>query len=54
MRRLTEEARIALLETDLARPRLLRRHRAGNTDERIKRGIHLSINRIAAGLRNSG
>ena len=33
---------------------LVRRHRAGNTDERIKRGIHLSINGIAAGLRNSG
>lgn len=33
---------------------LRRRHRAGNTDERIKRGIHLSINGIAAGLRNSG
>lgn len=33
---------------------LIRRHRAGNTDERIKRGIHLSINGIAAGLRNSG
>ena len=33
---------------------LVRRQRAGNTDERIKRGIHLSINGIAAGLRNSG
>jgi len=33
---------------------LLRRHRAGNTDDRIRRGIHLSINGIAAGLRNSG
>ena len=33
---------------------LIRRHRAGHTDERIKRGIHLSINGIAAGLRNSG
>ena len=33
---------------------LIRRHRAGVTDERIKRGIHLSINGIAAGLRNSG
>ncbi len=33
---------------------LLHRHREGATDERIKRGIHLSINGIAAGLRNSG
>ncbi len=33
---------------------LLRRHRAGENDERVRRGIHLSINGIAAGLRNSG
>jgi len=33
---------------------LLRRHRAGQTDERTKRGIHLTINGLAAGLRNSG
>jgi phosphoenolpyruvate carboxylase len=33
---------------------LLRRHRAGDTEERVKRGIHLSINGLAAGLRNSG
>ena len=33
---------------------LIRRHRAGITDERIKRGIHMSINGVAAGLRNSG
>ena len=33
---------------------LIRRHRAGNTDDRVRRGIHLSINGIAAGLRNSG
>ena len=37
---------------------LIRRHRSGSAseriDERIKRGIHLSINGIAAGLRNSG
>jgi phosphoenolpyruvate carboxylase len=33
---------------------LLRRHRAGDTDERVQSGIHLSINGLAAGLRNSG
>ena len=33
---------------------LLRRHRAGESDERIRRGIHMSINGVAAGLRNSG
>ena len=33
---------------------LLRRHRSGQTDDRVKRGIHLAINGIAAGLRNSG
>ncbi len=33
---------------------LLKRHRAGDTDERLARGIHLSINGIASGLRNSG
>jgi phosphoenolpyruvate carboxylase len=33
---------------------LLRRHRAGDAAERVKRGIHLSINGLAAGLRNSG
>jgi phosphoenolpyruvate carboxylase len=33
---------------------LLKRHRAGDRDERIVEGIHLSINGIAAGLRNSG
>ncbi len=33
---------------------LLRRHRSGAEDERIARGIHITINGIAAGLRNSG
>jgi phosphoenolpyruvate carboxylase len=33
---------------------LLRRYRAGDEDDRIQRGILLSINGIAAGLRNSG
>jgi phosphoenolpyruvate carboxylase len=33
---------------------LLRRFRAGDTDDLTRRGIHLSINGLAAGLRNSG
>jgi phosphoenolpyruvate carboxylase len=33
---------------------LLERYRNGDDDERVHRGIHLSINGIAAGLRNSG
>jgi phosphoenolpyruvate carboxylase len=33
---------------------LVRRWRGGQTDERIKTGIHLSINGIAAGVRNTG
>jgi phosphoenolpyruvate carboxylase len=33
---------------------LLKRHRAGDRDERVIDGIHLTINGIAAGLRNSG
>ena len=33
---------------------LIRRFRLGQTDERIRRGIHISINGIAAGLRNTG
>jgi phosphoenolpyruvate carboxylase len=33
---------------------LVRRWRAGEADERERRGIHLAINGIAAGLRNTG
>jgi len=33
---------------------LLGRHRSGTTDDRVKRGIHMTINGIAAGLRNTG
>jgi len=33
---------------------LLRRRRAGEDNEDIRKGIHMSINGIAAGLRNSG
>ena len=33
---------------------LIGRYRQGRADERVQRGIHLSINGIAAGLRNTG
>ena len=33
---------------------LLKRYRAGDTDERVVQGIHLTINGIAAGLKNTG
>jgi phosphoenolpyruvate carboxylase len=33
---------------------LIRRYRRGETDARVREGIHLTINGIAAGLRNSG
>ena len=33
---------------------LVRRYRDGKADERVQRGIHISINGIAAGLRNTG
>jgi phosphoenolpyruvate carboxylase len=33
---------------------LLARHRSGDRDERVERGIQLTLNTIATGLRNSG
>ncbi len=33
---------------------LMRRYRAGQADDRLKGGIHMSINGVAAGLRNTG
>ena len=33
---------------------MLRRCRAGDTDELVERGIQLTINGLATGLRNSG
>jgi phosphoenolpyruvate carboxylase len=33
---------------------LVRRYRAGKLDERVQRGIHIAINGIASGLRNTG
>jgi phosphoenolpyruvate carboxylase len=33
---------------------LLHRYRSGDTDDKVKRAIHLTINGIATGLRNSG
>jgi phosphoenolpyruvate carboxylase len=33
---------------------LLRRYGGGDSDEAVIQGIHLTINGIAAGLRNSG
>ena len=33
---------------------LIRRRRAGDADEAVREGIHLTINGVAAGLRNSG
>jgi phosphoenolpyruvate carboxylase len=33
---------------------LIRRYREGKADDRVQRGIHISINGIAAGLRNTG
>ncbi|OFZ66820.1 MAG: phosphoenolpyruvate carboxylase [Betaproteobacteria bacterium RBG_16_56_24] len=53
-------ARILLTRTPYIDPlnhlqiTLLERHRAGDNDELVKRAIHLTINGIATGLRNSG
>jgi phosphoenolpyruvate carboxylase len=33
---------------------LVRRYRANEQDDRVQRGIHIAINGIAAGLRNTG
>jgi phosphoenolpyruvate carboxylase len=33
---------------------LIKRYRSGRASDRVVRGIHLTINGIAAGLRNSG
>jgi phosphoenolpyruvate carboxylase len=33
---------------------LLQRHRSGESDDKVRRAIHLTINGVAAGLRNSG
>ena len=39
---------------NLLQVELLKRHRAGETDSRVREGIQLSINAIATALRNSG
>jgi phosphoenolpyruvate carboxylase len=39
---------------NLLQVQLLRRYRAGDDDARVREGIHLSINAVATGLRNSG
>ena len=39
---------------NLLQVELLRRYRAGEADERVQEGIHLTINAVATALRNSG
>ena len=55
--RLASSIRLRLPYIDplnLLQVELLRRHRAGECDDDIAHGIHMSINGVAAGLRNSG
>jgi phosphoenolpyruvate carboxylase len=33
---------------------LIKRYRKGQSDDRVKRAIYLSINGVSAGLRNTG
>jgi phosphoenolpyruvate carboxylase len=54
---LAESIRLRLPYIDalnLLQLELLRRRRSGAEDDEILRGIHMSINGISAGLRNSG
>jgi len=43
-----------LVEDNHLQVALIRRYREGQTDARVQCGIHISINRITAGLRNTG
>ena len=55
--RLAQSVRLRLPYIDplnVLQVELLRRHRAGGADDDIRRGIHMSINGVSAGLRNSG
>jgi phosphoenolpyruvate carboxylase len=55
--RLAESIRLRLPYIDplnVLQVELLRRHRAGESDEEVGQGIRMSINGVAAGLRNSG
>jgi phosphoenolpyruvate carboxylase len=55
--RLAESIRLRLPYIDplnVLQVELLRRYRAGEADDDIRRGIHMSINGVSAGLRNSG
>jgi phosphoenolpyruvate carboxylase len=55
--RLAQSIRLRLPYVDplnVLQVELLRRHRAGEANDDVRRGIHMSINGVAAGLRNSG
>ena len=55
--RLAQSVRVRLPYIDplnVLQVELLRRYRAGEADDGVRRGIHMSINGVAAGLRNSG